>query len=104
MTNDANSPAPEPQKGGYGKAGASIFSVIVTNKLAPVFYAMVQHWFPDMAQNVQLDIVDYAQTAIIGGSVYFTPHNFVEAVKSGIIWVKSTLKTWADAWNDSAAK
>lgn len=91
-------------KSGWGKTCATAISVAIGS------YSM--NWLSLHGVNFEEDLLpglkipsevvkSGIEMAVSTAIFYATPSHFVASVKDGIIFVKQTMKTWKNAWNET---
>lgn len=85
--------------GGIGKISAAIISAIIARHFIAFIEASYGTDFFQTA-GISADLVkDTITGTLIGAVVGLTPQHCVAEVTSAIIFVKTTLKQWKDAWD-----
>lgn len=87
-------------KPGWGKAISAWLSLESTNELAPMVVTYLHAHFAVITDEQILHILSFIQATLISGVVWFTPHNIVDAITDGILFVRRSFAKWRKASNE----
>lgn len=103
MTDTTLPTGPSIMKGGLGKVASGILAAGLSSYIINQFslhginFELAMDAVPGVKVSSEF-VKSSLEGTLVGFFVWVTPAHIVQLVKDGIIFVRTTLKTWGDAW------